>query len=147
MTLAHYTAQTGHLRLQPEAEMDRSLLPLLTPLVASPGRRPIPHANGLHVIAPSQADAAGCASYLIETTDKQPVVIGLLGWSSSAQALWGAAVGWPGAQLPSSPVSLPWHAIILMPGIASLDKDTILMLGDIERCLAWAIITTAQPAG
>ena len=38
------------------------------------------------------------------------------------------------------PPDLPWLAVHLLPYIAALSPETLMMLGDLERCLAWALI-------
>jgi hypothetical protein len=38
------------------------------------------------------------------------------------------------------PEALPWLGIVLHPTMALLSRDEAMMLGDLERCIAWTII-------
>ena len=38
------------------------------------------------------------------------------------------------------PPDLPWLAVYVLPYTLTLPPETVTMLGDLERCLAWALI-------
>jgi hypothetical protein len=40
----------------------------------------------------------------------------------------------------AEPPDIPWLAVHLLPTIATLPPGTLPVLGDLERCLAWALI-------
>jgi hypothetical protein len=45
-----------------------------------------------------------------------------------------------GSAAPMRPAHLPWCVVVLLPGVALVPPVAVGMLGDLERCLAWAII-------
>lgn len=44
------------------------------------------------------------------------------------------------------PASLPWLAVALTPASATLPRDTLMALADLERCWAWAVLDQITPA-
>lgn len=146
MTLYHYTVQTGHLTLQKQSEVDQKALDLLAPLILRPGTHALPGTTvKLSIPAGNMGQASGVGSFRLVAADGAPVALAVLAWRSGteASALW-QKLG--GEHLPKYPRGYPWLAIVLMQGVALLSRADILMLGDIERCAAWSIITQ-QPAG
>ena len=147
MTLHHYTVQTGHLTLQKRSEVGQKALDLLTPLILRPGTHTLPGTTiRLDIPAGNMGQASGVGSFRLLTDDGVPVALAMLAWRASVEAgvIWGTCL--PNTPMPDTPAGFPWLAIALMPGIATLSRDDTLMLGDIERCVAWSIITQ-QPAG
>lgn len=147
MTLHHYTVQTGHLTLQTRGEVDQKSLDLLAPMILRPGTHPLPGTTiQLDIPAGNMGQASGVASFRLLTSDGDPVALAMLAWRASVEAgvIWGTCL--PNTPLLDAPAGYPWLAIVLMPGIAALSRDDTLMLGDIERCVAWSIIAQ-QPAG
>lgn len=147
MTLHHYTVQTGHLTLQTRGEVDQKALDLLAPMILRPGTHTLPGTTiQLDIPAGNMGQASGVASFRLLTADGVPVAIAVVAWRESAEATecWSSLGGnnW----LPQQPAGYPWLAIVVMPAIATLSRDDTLMLGDIERCVAWSIITQ-QPTG
>jgi hypothetical protein len=49
---------------------------------------------------------------------------------------------WKQAQGEGSEPTGPWLAVRLLPGALQCSTEQIMMLGDAERCIAWAIIET-----
>jgi hypothetical protein len=147
MTLHHYTVQTGHLTVHQQGEVNQPTLDLLAPMILQPGVHALP-GTSIYMDIPSgnMGNAAGVASFRLLTTTREPAAVCMLAWQASAEAgiMWGTCL--PGTPMPDTPDGYPWLAVVLMPGITTLTRDDMLMLGDIERCISWSIITQ-QPAG
>jgi hypothetical protein len=147
MTLHHYTVQTGHLTLQTRGEVDQYALDLLAPMILKPGTHALPGTTiKLDIPDGNMGQTSGVGSFRLLAADGEPVALAMLAWRASAEAgvIWGTCL--PNTPMPAAPAGYPWLAIVLMPGITALSRDDIMMLGDIERCVAWSIITQ-QPAG
>lgn len=147
MTLHHYTVQTGHLTLQARGEIDQKALDFLAPMILSPGTHPLPGTTiKLDIPVGNMGQTSGVGSFRLLNAADVPVALAMLAWRASAEAgvIWGTCL--PNTPMPDAPAGYPWLAIVIMPGIAALSRDDTLMLGDIERCVAWSIITQ-QPAG
>ena len=147
MTLHHYTVQTGHLTLQTRGEVDQKALDLLAPMILRPGTHPLPGTTiKLDIPAGNMGQTSGVGSFRLLNAAAEPVALAMLAWRASAEAgvIWGTCL--PNTPMPDQPAGYPWLAIVLMPGLATLSRDDTLMLGDIERCVAWSIVTQ-QPAG
>jgi hypothetical protein len=142
--LHHLTLTSGHLRASPRSEVGDDILTLLRPIVQL-GSGVI---SGLHV----------------EITDRSPIVY-TLGWDS-ADSPWVRCVlciedvshqqlTWQHAralaQLTGCVVTVPeppqpWLAVILLPHALPGDAERWRMLGDAERCVAWALIEADRQA-
>jgi hypothetical protein len=147
MTLHHYTVQTGHLTLQTRGEVDQETLDFLAPLVLRPGTHELPGTTiRLNIPQGNMGRPEGVASFMLLDATGKPVVICMLAWrdSHAAGIIWGTCL--PGTPMPDEPAGFPWLAVMLRPAFAALSRADMLMLGDIERCVAWSIITQ-QPAG
>lgn len=147
MTLHHYTVQTGHLTSQQRSEVDQSSLDFLAPLILRPGTHALPGTSiQLGIPAGNMGQTSGVGSFQLYTASGEPVALAMLAWRASIEAgvIWGTCL--PGTPMPDKPAGYPWLAIMLRPGILTLSREDTLMLGDIERCVAWSIITQ-QPAG
>lgn len=59
-----------------------------------------------------------------------------------SDAMWGAASAQgilPGTRL-HRPVTTPWLAVTLLPAAIAVEPGILLQLGDLERCVAWALL-------
>lgn len=157
-TLVHLTLPTGHSTISPRSEVHPDTLLTLAPILG-PGHHPIPGLDGfsvMHVPVPGE-NAAVFTVYPpgLDALDHPLVTCGVVWHHASSEALWdhierlylqvsesggGAMLG--GGALAAEPVmpgSVPWLAVILLPGIIA-HPDAAAWLGDFERCYAWALI-------
>lgn len=158
-TLTHLTITTGDIARTTRADVDDGVIALLAPLIqteggAIPGPLPwfcdlwwplsdagerIPGA-AVYQIAPGRADTPA---------GKAPYVMAVCCWREDASAAaWSQAQQLAAMMSPTrtlgSPWSAPWLAVAILPMALSLSPDDLAALGDLERCLFWAI-AEAQP--
>ena len=124
-TLIHITLNSGDARISPRGEVSHDTVVMLKPVVAAGGG----DIAGLHVT--------------MEAAD-----IFTLGWQPDAPAVRcylakepNAAL-WKQTQGEGSEPTGPWLAVRLLLGALHCTTDQVMMLGDAERCVAWAIIET-----
>lgn len=145
--LHHLTLNTGHLRLSPRAEVSEEVIAVLRPLVAK-GSAPVPGMAGwhLHFVFPEDgavffqiADRPGLS--------KTPVLMAIVAWQAEAAATaWKTAttsykqICGPGCLAPPAMPPVPWLAVWLTPFAGRVRPDELFAFGDLERCVAWAVI-------
>jgi len=144
--LHHVTLTTGHVRRSPRSEVAADAVAVCRELIeaATDSRYgvPIPGLPDLRL----SADRAGkCILLTVDTADGAPVLtIGIATHSRCGAREWHLlhTVGMTGPLAtegqPCPPE--PWVAARLEPGAALLSPDTLMALGDLERCLGWAWI-------
>jgi len=123
--LIHITLNSGDERISPRGEGCDDIIAMLKPVVAA-GRGEI---AGLHILMEAanvftlgwQADTPAVRCYLANEPN---------------HALWKQTEG------EGSEPTGPWLAVRLLPGALQYSTDQIMMLGDAELCVAWAIIET-----
>ncbi len=123
--LIHITLNSGDARISSRSEGREDIIAMLKPVVAAGGGE----VEGLHILMEAvnvftlgwQADTPAVRCYLA----KEP-----------NPTLWRQAEG------KGSEPTGPWLAVRLLPGALQCTTDQIMMLGDAERCIAWAIIET-----
>ena len=169
MHLEHLTLNTGHTRPSPRSEVGHGIVDALRPL-ATNGQHEIPQTGGCTVRVTRVPGAALFTVYAPAriSPDPHPLVTCGVAWTAdAAPQLWthvektyhviteaGGGMMLPaGNASPDMPATLPWLAVILMPGIAyplaagsrskPFDEKLTAWLGDFERCLAWTLIETA----
>lgn len=139
--LAHLTLTTGHVRMSPRAEVADDTLAALRPIVAIGGGTVHGMTIALEPAAPGgRAFALGWSP--------QPAVRCVLCWDSAHHDRWWTeALGYAGVTLAAFAVQpVPWLAVALVPAAAiRCTRDQLCMLGDAERCVAWALLD-ALPA-
>jgi hypothetical protein len=121
----HITLNSGDARISPRSEVRDDVIEMLKPIVDAGGGE----ISALHVVFESasvftlgwQPDAPAVRCYLA----KEP-----------NPALWKQTEG------ERSEPTGSWLAVRLLPGALHCTTDQIMMLGDAERCVAWAIIET-----
>jgi hypothetical protein len=123
--LIHITLNSGDARISPRCEVRDDIIQMIKPTVAGGGGV----LAGLHIV--------------MESAD-----VFTLGWEASTPtvrcylakqpnpALWTQAGG------QGSEPTGPWLAVRLLPSALQCTTDQVMMLGDAERCVAWAIIET-----
>jgi hypothetical protein len=123
--LIHITLNSGDARISPRSEVRDDIVAMLKPVVAAGDGK----IAGLHVT--------------MEAAD-----IFTLGWHPHAPAVRCYLAKEPNAALwkqtegEGSEPTGPWLAVRLLPGALQCTTDQVMMLGDAERCVAWAIIET-----
>jgi len=143
-TLAHLTLNTGHVCNSPIYKVHERAIQALAPLVRAGGGA-IPACPGWS--CDITCDTKGAAFSF--SFRRIPVVLCTLAWDAdNATELWASAVDsiyLKSAELPDLPVSVPWLAVNLLPtSLVFCSASDMGMLGDLERCLAWAIIKTSK---
>jgi hypothetical protein len=140
--LAHLTLVTGDLRMSPRSEVSAEALRALSPLVSA-GMGEIPGMPGLYA---EIRRGQGQASITIGLANGQVALVAVLAWEpAGAQTSWGAilSLARDGAAIATvlrQPDHLPWLAVTMAMPSATLSPEQLIMLGDLERCLAWAIL-------
>lgn len=144
MILHHYTANTGHYSAQPRAEISAATLNYLAPFATRPGNHEL-H-GGVKLVIP-KSTATGIGSFRLLNKRGDDLIVAMLAWQAGPASffMWSAARK-NAPLLPDRPAGHPWLSVIMLPACAQADKQTMLILGDIERCVAWSIITQ-QPGG
>ena len=123
--LIHITLNSGDARISPRSEVPDDIVEMLKPVVAA-----------------GDGEVAGL--YItMEAAD-----IFTLGWHSGTSAVRcyvakePSPALWKQAQGEGSEPTGRWLAVRLLPNALQCTTDQIMMLGDAERCVAWAIIET-----
>lgn len=58
-----------------------------------------------------------------------------------SQAMWsGVSLAAPAGTRLHPPSTVPWLAAAIVPEAASVPPEALMMVGDMERCVAWAIL-------
>jgi len=125
--LIHIILNSGDARISPRSEVSDDTIAMLKPVVAAGGGE----VAGLYITMEGadiftlgwQANVPAVRCYLA----KQP-----------NPALW-TQTGGQGSEPTGT-----WLAVRLLPGALLCTTDQIMMLGDAERCIAWAILETPQ---
>jgi len=123
--LIHITLNSGDARISLRSEVPDNAIQMIKPVVAAGGGE----LAGLHIMMEAanvftlgwQADIPAVCCYL--ANEPNP-------------ALWKQAEGQG-----SEPTGI-WLAVRLLPGALQCSTEQVMMLGDAERCIAWAIIET-----
>ena len=124
-TLIHITLNSGDERISPRSEVSDETVEILKPVVAAGGGE----IADLYILMEAadvftlgwQADIPAVRCYLAREPNP---------------ALWKQAEG------QGSEPTGTWLAVRLLPGALLCTTEQVMMLGDAERCVAWAIIET-----
>ncbi|KJS37540.1 MAG: hypothetical protein VR70_12240 [Rhodospirillaceae bacterium BRH_c57] len=159
--LNHYTLVTGHNRASPRHEVPDDVFPVLMPLIE--GTTSQIESTGWRIIISRPVDNSGhpidgAAMFSLydrlTTGEEYGLVHCLLCWSPLLCAdTWKLAlamhmnIGWTYPSLGCPPADKPWLAVTFDAGMLQADRETILSLGDAERCLAWTFINHARQHG
>jgi hypothetical protein len=140
--LNYYIVNTRRGRLSDRSEVEEGLLRVIRPIVQAGGGE-LPgglrveitrHASGGHVLTVYRGDAtvATCGLAVDDTQASQmwPQLTNL------AQLL--------GFRRPKRQPPTPWLSVLILPGLAQVDPGPAGMLGELERCLAWAILESVK---
>ena len=125
--------------------MGADVLALLRPMVRAGGGV----VRGLRVRLSAPPPWLGGVDYDLgwSTDPTAPDVRCVLCWSPGEHAAWWEHArrftAWLRVATPTEPAAVPWLAVALQPSALSRPPDQLAMLGDAERCVAWACLTEA----
>lgn len=126
----HVTIETGHARWSPRDEVAPEIIDMLAPKIAAGG--------GVDGGIPWTVNGIADGAVEISIADAVRMVVS----RELNEALWRELY----PQSPS-PQAGPWCAVeIDREALASLPAEDVMILGDMERCLAWAWLDLS-PAG
>jgi hypothetical protein len=156
--LHHLTLNTGHVARTARAEVGQETIDLLLPLIDAQNGTFVDLGLAFDVMCPLDnggRPVPGAAFFQIAPTaglSKQPYVMCIGCWKQSmSEEAWKQAVTMYRSQRavlepislwrrpPTKTPPVPWLAVMLMPYLIALDPERIGMLGDMERCLFWAL--------
>ncbi len=142
--MQHYTLNTGHSRSSPRSEVRDDVIPIMAPLL-EPGEHPVPwFGPDIRLVVPGGADAWLGTVY---EWNVPLVTIGIAATAQQANEIWPAleslylqltdrppfaGIDW---RAPRQPERLPWVAAVI---VGPMPAHVASMIGDFERCLAWA---------
>lgn len=139
--LQHVTMSTGNLVQSPRSGVQQETLDLLMPMLAA--------GHGVAAGIPFEIVRRQPGSALLTIGAPPGVLCGVCwdqersadGWAAMLAATHESGM----RSLPAERPPVPWLAVtLLLPGAAAMSLETIMMLGDMERCLAWGLIEGAD---
>ncbi|TDH61198.1 hypothetical protein E2C06_18350 [Dankookia rubra] len=161
--ISHLTLNTGHLARTSRLDVAQGVIDQLLPLIdAEEG--PVPCMPGwyLDFMFPRDSQGArldGSGFFHIASEpglSKLPAVLCVACWRVERQAeAWAhVLLDWQALHLalsglglwrpaPSMPPALPWLAVWMTPAALMAGIENMMAFGDLERCVAWAIIPDA----
>lgn len=160
--LSHLTLNTGNIVRTSRADASIETIDALLPIIDA-GGGPIPGVDGwfLSVSRPQGAtrDTArnGAAFFQISTDpglSVSPAIICVASWQEdmAGSSWWMLTQSYIGmksalkrqniwrAPPTDTPATLPWLGVYLTPFATVADHETIKRFGDLERCVAWALM-------
>ena len=141
--MTHLTLNTGHSRQSPRSEVSAETLRFLAPTL----RCDTASLPGLWSIKTHRTTGYATVDILHESL--HVAVIGTAWTKEGAQKLW------PELQALALSQNIPprgfmppppFTAVLLLPSAGTLTPDSLMQMGDLGRCLGWAIMTD-QPGG
>ena len=161
--LRHLTLNTGHVSRQRRADVAQAVIDQLRPVLDAEGG-PVPGMGGwrLDLFYPTDRDQRrlnGAAFFQLADEpgpSKAPAVMAVACWDQAmAESAWSQAKQGYGAlrgtltavglwkPIPATPPPVPWLATWLTPAVAVAAPEDVLALGDLERCVAFALMAPA----
>lgn len=134
--LHHVTLNNGHLAITARGEITPEVIAWLAPMVQAGKGEPAGISFGI--------DRRTDGSALV-VIGRPPAVLCGVCWAQDRSAgAWSAMIELMRSsgmmQAPDGPPPAPWLAVLTLPAMYQLPPETIAMLGDMERCLAWTLI-------
>ncbi len=139
--ISHLTLTSGHLRLSPREEVGADVIARFRPIIRTGAGR----IAGL-VITLDPPERPGGRIYRLGW-GPVAAVRAVLCWSGSpeiAAAWWVEALGVEPVATGVVAPPVPWLAVAMLPAAMGLAPEQLGMLGDAERCVAWALLDGAQ---
>jgi len=154
--LTHITIATGHSAVTARSDVAGEVLMRLQPVIdAESGSIPLAgvYLDFVRPLDPvTHKPRGGAAAWSILGGLKPPAPLlaqCVVCWDEDVAAeCWEMvlhmqrATGMEPSPRAKRPETLPWLAVVIAPGMASASHETVSMLGDMERCLAWVLIET-----
>jgi hypothetical protein len=152
--LTHLTMSTGHSARTPRSGVGDDTIMRLQALADAEGGPVAALGDGMAVdiVRPLNprthrpVPGGACATI---THDGEAVAQCMVAWlPEAAPMVWemaqacSAVCGLPTSPKARQPQQLPWLAVVICPGLALVPRETIAILADFERCLAWTLIET-----
>ena len=152
--MIHSTLNTGDSRRCPRSEVGEDIIAALKPLIAQGGG----YVTESDISVAITRQGGGACFTIFE--GEKPLVNCSMAWDKDSQDyVWSCAErlyldttevaqratgAWSDAIMaePIMPDELPWLAVVLLPSLFGTRRETLAMLGDMERCIAWAILDT-----
>lgn len=152
--MTHLTLNTGHSCPSPRSLIAEGLIQQLAPLVRESGT------VNLHIapwrVVLTREDGLASFDFRRGSDASGLAVLCLLVWSEAGRKAWpvfesvylgladaAAKAGTSDTllQLPQEPASLPYLAVVILPGLLHFTAaEDVSWLGDAERTIAWAIL-------
>jgi hypothetical protein len=157
--LYHLTLNTGDVTRTPRSEVSQQVIDHLLPLIDNEAGKFEPINIGFDIWRPLTDDDkpidGAAVIHLLPWPDQESgmtYVIAMACWKQEmsegswerlreiyqeweillkAMKMWRA--------MPDAAPPVPWLAVIPLPTISLLDPDRLMMMGDMERCLFWAL--------
>lgn len=133
----HYTVNTRHNRKSYRSEVSDGIVDLLKPIILDGGGPLL--STGLDIKVDVEP---GCAAFTFFEDGFPIVICGMCVDPGKKAYAWkpiletGVKLGITDLQIPPA---VPWLAAIVFPG-PSNSIETVRMIADAERCIAWTII-------
>ncbi len=146
--LFHLTVNTGDAVDQDPGDVSDDAISALVPLVKRGG--PLPAPLGAFRVEIVRETIVPAAVFKVHRGPDLIMVCWLCWDIAVGEAIWGevfdtylkvtALLPEVPAESAAMPDSIPWLAVMLLPGITQQTQDNIAWLGDFERCMAFAIL-------
>lgn len=142
-SLAHVTLNTGNIVHSPRSGVWPETMALLAPMIADGRGSP----GGVPFLVAERSEAAA----LVMLCDPPAVACGVCWSEERSTAAWQALIQLGAAsglrRVPDHIPAVPWLGVVVLPTALLLDPATLMSLGDLERCLAWALIEADPSLG
>jgi hypothetical protein len=143
----HNTLNTAQAVDSPRSGVSQEAIEAVQPLIDHGGSIPAFAAFRVTI-----DHAIGSAMFTV-WREQEPIMTCALAWTAK-----GGAKVWPAIErvyldlgdahprfmasgkTPGKPASLPWLAVVLLPGLSNQSQSGVQWLGDFERCMSWAIL-------
>lgn len=149
MNLSHLTLTTGDIRMSPRSEVADATIAFLGPLIA-PGTewpRKIPALDGISIIIDRKN--SGRALITLQGPAGRTCIICGLAWEADAgDLIWSDMMELARNEIVIAPMlrrpPLPWLAVMMTSHATTLPPDQLMMIADLERCIAWSILEDSK---
>ena len=133
--IEHITITTGATRMSPRSEVAPTIIARLRHAIRI--RTPL---YGWTIVR--EASAEGTHVYRLEHGGAAVARCWLCTSAAASDATWEAAAAHVADErvVLHRPRGTPWLAAALLPGALQVSPDVLMQAGDLERCVAWALL-------